>query len=382
VKRWRPWQFGASARKLPVVNNPEEWPGTKTPAAFASARCRRHPSASVPEALEAVIADPGRFLVKKRQWWDVMKYARLHTGECYRTPAIYHCVARDAWLHVPSGFVVDSQKRVLGFSSVGLNCLYTGHAASGWENAPWIEAPAWSIATAWGTNYAHWLMDSLPRAVMMADFPAALVSGMQAGPFQLRGLEMMGAPAPMTPGAELLRFRELHFLSCGPSGVPHPEALRQVRERLLAAAGAEDQPASLRIYLSREKTRRRIVNGDEITEILRDWGFQEVFAEELDFAAQVRLFSQASAVFGAHGAGTMNGLFQPAGSVLIEAFNPAVWDHAAHRVASLCGVRHFHLFGENASRAFDMLICPRKLEKTLALALEPDTHPSLPEKIF
>lgn len=78
----------------------------------------------------------------------------------------------------------------------------------------------------------------------------------------------------------------------------------------------------------------------------------------------------------------MNTLFQPAGSVLIEAINPHVWDHAAHRVASLCGVRHFHLFAENASRELDIHINPRTLARTLALALEPGTHPALPEETF
>jgi len=383
MTRWKPWQFGRVARSLPVVRDPAEWPGTVLPPVESPVRSYRHPSGSVPEGLEAVIANPGAFLVKKRRAWDIHKYARLHTGEYYLTAPVHHCVAHNAWLHVPSGFVIDSERRVLGFSSYGLNCLYEGHAPSGWDNAPMINAPAFTMATAWGNNYAHWLMDALPKAgVMESGLAEKVVLDKPSPAFQRRTLQLLGAPDCMEPVVELLRFRELHFVSCGRSGIPHPAPLLRARDRLRTAAGVESATHSERIYLSRQKTRRRIVNGDEIGRVLEAWGFREVFAEDLDMAEQIAIFSRAAAVFGAHGAGTMNVLFQPAGSALIEAINPRVWDHAAHRVASLCGVRHYHLFAENASRELDVRIDAQTLERTLALALEPESHPALLEKVF
>jgi hypothetical protein len=76
-------------------------------------------------------------------------------------------------------------------------------------------------------------------------------------------------------------------------------------------------------------------------------------------------------------------MFAPRGAALIEAYNPRVWDHAAHRVASLVGVRHFHLFAENVSKDFDVRIDPRLLARTLALALKGEPpDPRLIEKVF
>jgi len=167
------------------------------------------------------------------------------------------------------------------------------------------------------------------------------------------------------------------------SGVPHPECIRKVRDQITAAVGTTKSP-SRRIYISRQKTRRSILNHDEIAPILKSYGFEEVFCEELSFSEQVQLFSGAEAIFGPHGAGTINAMFAAKGAALIEAFNPQVWDHAAHRVASLCGVSHFHLFGINANKSYDMILDPKILERTLALALnDPDSpNPALLESNF
>jgi capsular polysaccharide biosynthesis protein len=142
-----------------------------------------------------------------------------------------------------------------------------------------------------------------------------------------------------------------------------------------AAAFVSDNSLLRDFYISRQKTRRKIVNHPDIEAILREFGFEEVFCEELSFEEQVRIFSEAEAIFGHHGAGTINAMFAPAGAAVIEAFNPQVWDHAAHRVASICGVRHFHLFGKNANKDFDVVLDSKILKRTLALALEDSSSP-------
>lgn len=375
MARWKTWHFGLLARSLPVERDTAAWArsqGAKVPAGGAGAV--RSPSRAVPETLQAVIGDPARFLVKRRREWDVLKYARLYTGEAYPVPPSLPFMLQDAWLHVPSGFVITRERKVLAFSSHSLPALYEGHAATDLDSAPCVETPAFKLCTAWGNNYAHWLMDGLPKADALASGDARLAVVDKPSPrFQTESLRLLGLENIFAPKTELLRFRELHFVSTGRSGVPDPGPLLRVRNRLREAAGPS--AGARRIYISRQQTRRRILNGDEVGRVLGDFGFEEIFTEEMALADQVRLFAGAEAIFGAHGAGTMNVLFAPPGSVLIEAFNPRVWDHAAHRIASLCGVRHYHLFGENASREFDMSLDPRTLERTLALALDRPDHP-------
>lgn len=375
MKTWKSWQFGKEARAWPVIRDAAKWASEgRGTVRDAAAVARRHPSSAVPQTLETVLASPSDFMVKKRRAWDVVKYARLYTGETYPITPSFEFTLRDAWLHVPSGFVITADREVLGFSSHAVAALHEGHSACRLEDAPVIEQPAFKLSTVWGNNYAHWLMDGLPKADALTAGDSALVVLDKPSPrFQKESVDLLGLANTLAPDSELLRFRELRFVSCGKSGVPDPRPLLRVRDRLRQAAGKPAGPR--RVYISRQRTRRMITNGEEVGGVLASFGFEEVFTEEMDFASQVRLFSGAEAIFGAHGAGTMNVLFAPAGSALIEAINPPVWDHAAHRVAALCGVRHYHLFAANASREFDVRIDARILEKTLALAVDPERSP-------
>jgi len=384
LKTWKSWQFGKEARAWPVIRDAAEWAARgKGTARQSGTVARRYPSASVPQTLEAVLASPSDYLVKKRRAWDLVKYARLYTGETYPIAPSFEFTLRDAWLHVPSGFVITADREVLAFSSHAVASLYEGHSACRLEDAPVIEKPAFKLSTVWGNNYAHWLMDGLPKAdALAAGDPALVVLDKPSPRFQKESVDLLGLANALAPDTELLRFRELRFVSSGKSGVPDPRPLLRVRDRLRRAAGESSGPK--RVYISRQRTRRKITNGEEVARVLASYGFEEVFTEEMDFASQVRLFSGAEAIFGAHGAGTMNVLFAPSGSVLIEAINPLVWDHAAHRVASLCGVRHYHLFAANASRDFDVQVDPELLERTLSLALDGGADPRgiLVEQLF
>lgn len=392
MRRWKPWKFGENARTLPVVTAEAAPSGQKcqemglemTPREGRSS-ARRRSSSSPPETLEAIINNPGGFVVKKRREWDIVKYARLYTGETYPVGASHDVVAKDCWLHTPSGTVITRDKQVVAFSSYSLDSFYRGHSEVSWEDAPLIEQTSFKLATVWGRNFAHWLMDALPKADALSPGDERLiVLDRNAPDFQGGSLRLLGLKDGCKPEGSLLRFRELHFVSTFRSGVPDPRPLLRIRTRLQSGAGVNFQTKPRRIYISRQKTRRKILNHDQVWEVLRDFGFEEVFCEQLDFAEQVRLFSSAEAIFGAHGAGTLNVLFAPPGAALIEAYNPQVWDHAAHRVASLVGVRHFHLFAEHATREFDVRVNPRTLARTLALALDPPdvARPALVEEIF
>lgn len=392
MTRWKSWKFGPKARALPVVRV------TPPPDADACAKmgirmtlrepeiiARRDPSGSPPESLQHIITDPSGFLVKKRREWDALKYSRLYAGEVYPIGASYNVIAENCWLHTPSGTVITRDKQVLAFSSYSLDSFYQGHSEVSWEEAPWVTEPSFKLATVWGTNFAHWLMDALPKTdALVSHDKRQIVLDRRAPEFQKASLRLLGHHEPVVPEESLLRFKELHFVSTTRSGVPDPRPLLRIRDRLREGAETKLSASPRRLYISRQKTRRKILNHEEVFPILQEFGFEEVFCEEMDFAEQVRLFSSAEAVFGAHGAGTLNVLFARPGAALIEAYNPLVWDHAAHRVASLIGGRHFHLFAKNASREFDIHLNPRTFERTLALALIPPDRPRpvLLESVF
>jgi len=391
MSRWKSWKFGPNARVLPVVRL------TPLPDADACTKmgirltlrepdtvARRHPSGSPPEGLQHIINDPSAFLVKKRRDWDTLKYSRLYAGEVYPIGASYDVVAEDCWLHTPSGTVITRDKRVLAFSSYSLDSFYQGHSEVPWEEAPWVTESSFTLATVWGTNFAHWLMDALPKAdALVSHDKRRIVLNRRAPEFQKASLQLLGHCETDVPEGSLIRFKELHFVSSIRSGVPDPRPLLRIRDRFRAGAGTKPDTHPRRLYISRQETRRKILNHADVFPVLQEFGFEEVFCEEIDFAEQIRLFSSTEAIFGAHGAGTLNVLFAPRGSALIEAYNPQVRDHGAHRVASLVGVRHFHLFSGNASKDFDVRIDPNLLARTLALALKAEPpDPRLIETVF
>lgn len=391
--KWKPWLFGAKAKNLPVLSrNDDEMARdcVSVKSFHANAFPRRFPSGAVPENLVAILSATKQFLVKSRREWDIHKISRLYAGEYYPVGATRELCFENCWVHLPSGTVISSAKEVIAGSTVALGCFYQGHSQVDWSDAPWIDGDCFLIATCWGKNYAHWLFDSLPRLsahVSPKAYPKLLL-GKTPPTFQMQSLALLGWQKEdlVTPEIELVRCRRLTVhMASEVSGVPHPECIRNIRARLIDAAGRKNSDISnKRIYISRQKNRRRVVNHSEIEPVLSKYGFEEVFCEELSFEEQVRLFSGAEAVFGPHGAGTVNAMFAPRGAALIEAFNPQVWDHAAHRVASICGVRHFHLFGENASPGYDVRINPRTLERTLALAFDDAScvHSELIEEKF
>jgi capsular polysaccharide biosynthesis protein len=67
---------------------------------------------------------------------------------------------------------------------------------------------------------------------------------------------------------------------------------------------------SSRIFISREDAdRRRVTNRNEMMNELNKLGFEKYILSELDYREQVRLFSQAEFIVGAHGSGLINGIY-------------------------------------------------------------------------
>jgi len=75
----------------------------------------------------------------------------------------------------------------------------------------------------------------------------------------------------------------------------------------------------LALFIVREK-KRRIINQDELADILRSRGFEVrmVVLEKLEHHEQFYLMREACVLVGAHGAGMMNGIFMPEQAVVVQ----------------------------------------------------------------
>jgi len=180
----------------------------------------------------------------------------------------------------------------------------------------------------WHNNYYHWLCETLPRLWMVRDKTHLMVlllpAEVQLSRFVKETLEPFNFKAifHIPPGQGAL-VRKL----CMPQLKPVMASYN--KKALLGLSGLYIEygratkniktDAGERIYISRAKSKRRkIVNEKEVTDILKEYGFNIIHNEEYSFYQQVYLYSNAKYLVGTHGAGLCNMMFMPKGAKVFE----------------------------------------------------------------
>jgi capsular polysaccharide biosynthesis protein len=242
-----------------------------------------------------------------------------------------------------------------------------------------IDGEVLWITDYWSKAYFHWLTDVLTRLFVVRDRLDELVLMLPAGfedlefvPSSLRAFAVKRVEF-IKPG-EVLRCRNLLLPThTAPSGHYNEDLIRGVRDVLLSAYGeTSEQADGERIYISRRSaTKRRIVNEDEVTLILREFGFQTIFAEELSFEQQVRTFSRARYIVSNHGAGLTNMLFMREGGSVLELRHHADRiNNCYFTLSSALNLNYFYQTCVPASDApdphtADLVVDPNQLESNL-----------------
>ncbi len=382
--------------QLPLVNSLEEYcdgqsitPTTIHPGAVQ----HRRPSHTIADQLAELLVSGPKIVGKNPTSWKAIRYARLHAGEYYPVNPVLLCEIPDAWLYTRSGIVISREGIVLGDSTPTFDHFKNPPASASMEQAPSIPGLCLPIMTLWDSNYAHWLMDSLPRLMAIPYLPpdTKILVKPNLQTFQRESLELLGvSPSQIHEiDAPFVRVEKLAvFRSANASGVPHFDVLSTLRKNLLESAGEKNSPSSSKIFISRSQTpsrsrsQRRILNQDQVMALLQKEGFETAHPEKLTFPDQIRLFSKASVIAGAHGAGIYNLLFAPSATPILEFYTHSWWDHAACRISSLFEMPHFHLFSSSTDQADNFSVAIADLDKILADVLPGDSHSRAAEALF
>ncbi|MEM7461323.1 MAG: glycosyltransferase family 61 protein [Pseudomonadota bacterium] len=133
--------------------------------------------------------------------------------------------------------------------------------------------------------------------------------------------------------------------SKGYNRVYNRAVLKEMSRYLIEKFAISPTSGSERVYISRQRSRRKISNGEEIEQILAKSGFQTVFLEDNDFRSQMELLANARAIISVHGAGLGNMLFAPEGAVVIELTHSAIPRHFGD-LADALGHEFYYLNGE------------------------------------
>ena len=186
-------------------------------------------------------------------------------------------------------------------------------------------------------NWFHWLIDTLPVVNQLAKLPRALGHAPVLLPSTalvrdtwitaldcvLHGRKVL----PLDP-ASFHKIRKLVLVDGATTAFPrplgpttaegrifaNPLVLQQFKERVLESLeiSPDAKKPFRKIFLARRATAARPYNQEEIFSVAKSFGFSLVFLEDLTFRQSVKIFTEAEAIVGPHGAGLANCLFSPA----------------------------------------------------------------------
>jgi hypothetical protein len=220
-------------------------------------------------------------------------------------------------------------------------------------------------------NYFHWLIECLPRLMIVNNFPhirnLPLIIDADMPSQHLESLELINEnqhPIIMLPANHFCRVEKLYFPSSlsiihnnhyspveyDQDMIYSPEAINFVREFFRKKIIGNSKIVSRRkIYICRKSTYRHLRNADQVEMLMREFDFEIVHPETLTFRNQVKLFVEARIVVGQGGAGLANLLFVPSGCEVIVLINNDKVNNfnMFHGLASILGLNLKYLLGRS-----------------------------------
>ena len=245
-------------------------------------------------------------------------------------------------------------------------------------------------------SFAHWVIDFLPRLWILdqfpeyADWPLLVDAGLYPQQIEsLQALNWTGRPLTVLntdTAYEIDRVVQISDLSgmrrqtyrpfANPSGnetTVSVDALEYLKQAF--APHAQLRANGRRLYISRlhQSHFRRMENEQEVERLLAKHGFEIVYPEQLNFAEQARLFSEASVLAGAGGSNMINSIFAPRGTriLLFTQWHPKINYYFFSHLAQLNGQRLEYVLGEVTKRHTfyyqnDFVVDLAKIERALA----------------
>ena len=103
-----------------------------------------------------------------------------------------------------------------------------------------------------------------------------------------------------------------------------------------------------RIYISRSKcSYRRVINEENVIEILSGFGFVSVLLESMNLDEQIALFARAKVIVSPHGSGLTNIMFCEPGTKVIELVSPNYIRHYYWAISQQLNLEHYYVTGES-----------------------------------
>jgi len=233
-------------------------------------------------------------------------------------------------------------------------------------------------------NWFHWVIDNLPNLFAaqllpdtFRDYPLLVPEIVFERPSWREPLEMVIQERTLlpVPGDQWLKVKSLIRLD----GVtrPNPRSLAESREAriaivkepflsyrdfIVAQLGLEKHGVvkGRKLFLARKPSEVRRYNQEEIIELSRKLGFEPVYLDDLSFFESVKLFREAEAIIGPHGAAWANLIFaNPEAKAMLWTWAGEPEDNWYENVAYLSNVRYRQIFYPSSTLASGLRVDPR-----------------------
>jgi capsular polysaccharide biosynthesis protein len=190
-----------------------------------------------------------------------------------------------------------------------------------------IKGNVYSLLGLWSQEFYHWFHDILPRLEFALPYlPSDTKFLIHENPkvYQLESLKAYGINSNSLeeqPVGTDTKVEKLWFATpIGQSYMSSAVALNKVSNRLkkffaLDKVSGETQ----NIYISRKNaSSRRILNELALENLLLDFGIKSYLCEQMSLSEQINLFSNAKLILAPHGAGLVNMIYAPNGTLVTE----------------------------------------------------------------
>lgn len=212
------------------------------------------------------------------------------------------------------------------------------------------------IVSRWAGEYYHWIADELPKIILAQKELSYIPNLRLTLPIETKNKQyiskclsninlMVDYYAPDAP----VKIKNAYYLDL--HGYYNKEALHSTKAFLLDLVQKKETfPAKnqFKIYIARKKNPRRfIINENEVKNTLENLGFQTLYAEELSFTEQIKIFKNTSCLIGLHGAGLANMIVLQENCKVLELRNKSdMTNNCYYSMANALGLKYFYLLCE------------------------------------
>lgn len=185
----------------------------------------------------------------------------------------------------------------------------------------WTSIVSRWVPTHAPTNYAHWLLEALPRLAVLDRFPPdmRIIVPSHLQVWQETSLRWLGLLDRCRRTSETYIELENYYFSGAPTMIVcySPYSVNFLRTHLLPHGSSTTQTPK-RFFLKRSGQLRSLVNAGEVEAFFQKAGWDVVDTGAMRLEEQIALFRNAEVIVAVHGAGVANIVWASPGCKLLE----------------------------------------------------------------